>query len=401
MLPESGVKKQPFLKPKGRWTITLAVAAALAATVAPLHNLLQSQLTGKNSLQTASLSTPAAVAVSALGRIEPQGEIIHLSAPTSAEGARVDRLYVKEGDRVRVGQLIADLDSQTRLQASLQEAKQQVKVAQARLAQVKAGAKVGEINAQKATIARSQAELRGEIEAQKATIARLESELSYAETEYQRYQKLYQAGAISASMFDSKLLEVAKVREQLNESKAIRKRTESTIQEQINEAKATLDQVAEVRPIDVEVAQAEVELVIAAVQRAEAELELAYVRSPIDGQVLKINTRLGEIVSPKGIVDLGQTAQMYVIAEVYETDVSLVRIGQQATITSEHGGFSGKLRGIVDQISLQINKKNIFDTDPSTNVDVRVVEVKIRLDLKDSQLVAGFTNLQVQVVIDI
>ena len=68
---------------------------------------------------------------------------------------------------------------------------------------------------------------------------------------------------------------------------------------------------------------------------------------------------------------MGQTSQMYVVAEVYETDISRVILGQKATIISP--SFQGKLTGVVDNIGLQILKRDVLDTDPTADVDARVV----------------------------
>lgn len=68
-------------------------------------------------------------------------------------------LRVKQGDRVQVGQIIAVLDSRDRLEAAVRKAWEQVRVAQSRVAQVKAGAKTGDIDAQAATVNRLEAEL--------------------------------------------------------------------------------------------------------------------------------------------------------------------------------------------------------------------------------------------------
>jgi len=77
----------------------------------------------------------------------------------------------------------------------------------------------------------------------------------------------------------------------------------------------------------VQAAQAEVGRAKAAVEKAKADLDLAYVRSPRDGRVLKIHARPGEVVSKQeeGILKLGQTDQMYAVAEVYETKPRLVK----------------------------------------------------------------------------
>jgi len=392
-------ERRQSVKPLEQWPIVLAVAITLANGAFSLYSLLQSRSVEQN-LAPVSPQAPAIIAVTGLGRLEPEGEVIRLSAPTSVEGARVTQLLVKEGDRVQTGQVVAILDSYEPRLAALEQAKQQVKIAQARLAKVKAGAQTGEIAAQEATITRLEAESRGEVIAQRAAIARLQAELSNAEAEYRRYQELYQEGAISASLFDTKRLPVATMRQQINEANANLNRSVESFREQISQAKATLDRIVEVRPVDVKVAQAEVNDAIAAVQRAQADLNLASVRSPIKGQILKIHTRPGEIVNQQGIANLGQTDQMYAVAEIYETDISKVRIGQRATITGE--AFSGKLQGTVTQIGWQVNTQDILSTNPTADTDQKVVEVKVRLnDTASTHRVAALTNLQVQVAIHI
>jgi HlyD family secretion protein len=387
------------LKPAVQKAAILAVLAVLATGGVTLYSLSRFGSIPQASLPTPADSVPETKFVTALGRLEPHQEVIHLSAPISPEGSRVDQLLVKEGDRVRSGQILAILDSHERLLTALEQAKEQVRVAQTRLAQVRAGAKAGEINAQQATIARIEAEWRGETTAQTATVARLEAELHNAKIEDQRYQALYQDGAISASERDSKRLTLETVQQQLNEAKANLNRMKQAGQEQLNEAKATLNRIAEVRPLDVKASQAEVSSAIVAVRQAQVNLKLAYVRAPRDGQIMKIQTWPGEVVGDEGIVELGQTHQMYVVAEVYETDVSKVRLGQQATITSS--ALNGNLQGTVDQIGLQIDKKDILDTDPTEDTDARVVEVKIRLDPASSRKAASLTNLQVKTVINL
>ncbi|MDM9383695.1 ABC exporter membrane fusion protein [Chlorogloeopsis sp. ULAP01] len=365
-----------------------------------LSNFLLFRFSSKNSTPVAPNSNPAIIGVTGLGRLEPEGEVIHLSAPTSIQGTRVKRILVKEGDKVQLEQVIAILDNYESRQAALNRAKQQVKIAKARLAKVKAGAQTGEIAAQQATIARLEAESRGEVAAQQAAIARLEAELSNAEAENRRYQELYQTGAISASARDSKRLPMETAQQQLNEAKATLKRTIASYREQIAQAKATLNRIVEIRPEDMQLAQAEVDDAIAQVQQAVADYNLAYVRSPITGKVLKIHTRAGEIVSNQGIAELGKTNQMYVVAEIYETDIKKVRIGQQATMSSV--AFPGEIQGTVSQIGLQVSKQNVFDVNPLADTDQKIVEVKIRIsNPEDSQLVARLTNLQVQVMIHI
>jgi HlyD family secretion protein len=405
----------------------------------------------------------------ALGRLEPAGGIVKLSAPLALDGDRVKELRVEEGSKIQAGQIIAVLDSVDRLQATLMHERQQVAVAQSKLAQIKAGAKPGEIAAQRATISRTQVQIEGEKNtqreaigriraqwdgdkaaqsetiariraqwegdkaAQSAAIGKFQVELTNARSELNRYQQLATQGAISQSLLDSKKLAVASFSQQLREAEAIRTRIENTsskqlkeaqtvlariqstnrkqLQEadallakiqdtgkgQIVEAQANLTRIAEIRPVDIQAAQAEVQSAIATQNRAQTDLDRAYIRTPTAGEILKINTRMGEKVTDKGIVDLAQTEATIVVAEVYQTDIDRVKLGQKATITSQ--AFSGELNGVVDRIGLQVNRQNVFSDRPGENLDRRIIEVKIKLDPNDSKRVSSLTNLQVQAAI--
>lgn len=380
-----------------RWT-GFAIAALLLGGGAVAYNVWRLQSTQVAQPQTTVVTPPQIKTVTALGRLEPQGEVIKLSAPTSNNGNRVEQLLVNEGERVKAGQVIAILDSRDRLQAAFEQAQEDVKVAQARLAITQAGAKQGEINAQRAEITRIEAQRQGDIEAQAATIARLQSELRNAETEYARYQSLYQEGAISASNRDSKRLTLETAQKNLQEAQAVLARIRSTSPAQLNQARANLERIAEVRPVDVQANQAEIARAIAAMNQAKAELEKASVRSPIAGEILDIHTRAGEVVSNDGIVEIGQTQQMYAVAEVYQSDVTKVQPGQRVRVTSD--SIPGELVGTVERIDSQVRRQTIVNTDPSTNIDARVVEVHIALDAASSQKADKFTNLQVTAVIE-
>jgi HlyD family secretion protein len=335
--------------------------------------------------------------IAALGRLEPATEVIQVAAPMALDGDRLLELRVQEGDRVEAGQLIAVLDSRQRLQDEVRQAEERVRSAQARLAQVQAGAQAGEIQAQRATISRLQAEIAGAQSVQAATLARLEAEVQTANREFERFEQLYQEGAISASALDSYRLAASTSQAQLTEARENANRTLTTLQAQLREATATLDRIAEVRPVDVQAAQTEVGVAIAALQQAQTNLEQANIRAPIAGQVLKVHTRPGEKLSDSGIADLGQTDEMTVVAEVYQTDIGRVTPGQTAVITGQ--AFAGELAGVVSQVGLQISRQNVFSNQPGENLDRRVVEVRIALDPEASRTVASLTNMQVQVVI--
>ena len=190
-----------------------------------------------------------------------------------------------------------------------------------------------------------------------------------------------------------------KPKKSLQEAQAQLNRTQSTRPSELSKAKATLSKIAEVRSVDVEADRAAVNQAIAAMKQAQAELKQAEVRSPIDGEVLYIHTYSGEVISSDGIVEIGQTKRMQAVAEVYQSDIRKVRPGQQVRVMSD--SIPGALRGTVERVGSQVRRQTIINTDPSTNIDSRVIEVHVALDNASSQKAAKFTNLQVTVGIEL
>jgi len=424
------------MKLQYKWAMLLATHLGFIIIGFFLYNFLNFQW---NSSQTTATTlpisnTPIQKTVTALGKIVPKDKIISLSASSDILTVRIAQILVREGDKVHRGQVIVILDSIDKLKAALEQAKQKVEVAKARLLQVQAGgAKKGEIAAQEAHIANLKAQFAGEVSTQQAKIARLKAELLgqthvmqakntrlqaawvYTKAECDRYKTLFQNGAVSASVRDSKCLEketdvrhleeaeanrsriVETLNEQIKEAEATLSQVSSTFPKKISEAKANLNQIMEVRPVDVQVAQAELKQAKSAVIESDANLKLAYVVAPFDGQILKIHTFPGERIGTQGIVDLAQTKQMYVIAQIYETEINKIRLGQIATISS--AALKNKLTGTVEQIALEVGNKNVFNSDPALAVDARVVQVKIRLNSGDNQQAASLINLEVEVAI--
>lgn len=146
---------------------------------------------------------------------------------------------------------------------------------------------------------------------------------------------------------------------------------------------------------NLEAAQMALDIALADAAAAKARLELAVVRAPLRAQVLEIHAYPGERVGPEGIMELGQTDRMYAVAEVYETDITAVKVGQSARIMTS--AMETELTGKVERISLKVGRLDAVGTDPIAKTDARVVEVFILLD--DSESVSGFTNMQVKVEI--
>ena len=94
-------------------------------------------------------------------------------------------------------------------------------------------------------------------------------------------------------------------------------------------------------------------------------------------------------------MELGRTDRMFAVAEVYETDITSVKVGQLAKIKTS--AMDKELSGKVDRISIKVGRLDVVGTDPIAKTDARVVEVFILLD--DSEAVSRFTNMQVKIEI--
>ncbi|MFT0728151.1 ABC exporter membrane fusion protein [Synechococcus sp. F70.1] len=338
-------------------------------------------------------ATPLATSVGALGRLEPEGSVIRVAGPP---GERLGELLVAEGERVVAGQVLARLESYSERLAEREYAAAQLQEARVRLeAETRFGQ--AQIEEARTRLSRLDEPQQLQIRSQEAVVERIRAELADAEANLARFQALWQEGAISQQELDQKAL-------------VVRQR-----QEDLQAAEATLNQLRLARERDLRNAQAQVQAAEAALRRAqaqvqlqslarnlelaEARLERTLIRAPRAGQVLKIHTRPGEVIAAnQGILELGNTDQMMVVAEVYETDILRVRPGQRATISNRV--LPETLQGRVERVGLQIGKKDVLNTDPAADVDARVVEVYIRLDPESSARVAGLTNLQVNVAID-
>jgi len=333
------------------------------------------------------------VEVAALGRLEPRGEVIRVGG---ANTELLKRLDVKQGDTVRAGAILGYLDSYEERLADRNFAASQLTEARQKLA---AATQLGEAQIQEAQtrIQQVQAPRGAETEALRANIRQLESELTLATQNLARQQSLRQAGAISQQSLDQQLSTTRQSEERLKNAQALLVQKESEQAANLRNAQAQ----AQSQQANLSVAQVQtaVESSQQNLNLAEARLERTIVRAPSSGRVLRIVTRAGEAIGTNGILDLGDTSQMFVVAEVYETDVGLVRLGQPAVISSRNGAFSEPLTGKVSSIGWQIFKNNVLDDDPAANADSRVVEVKIQLD--NGKAVEALTNLQVDVKINV
>jgi len=246
------------------------------------------------------------------------------------------------------------------LETSLRRAEARVDLARTKLAQVKAGAKPADIDAQK------------------AEIAQLQAKLENAKSEYHRYETLHQTNDVAASELDARRLAV------------------ETTEHQLEEAQQRLTSISVVRSTDVDVAESELRVAEAEVAHARADMASAVLYSPANGRILQIHAYPGEEVGPSGLLELGKTDAMYVVAEVYETDISRVHPGQHSNITSDL--FPGtQYTGVVETVGATVAKADVLPLDPVAFADARTFKVRVRLE--DGSAVTGLINGKVNVVI--
>ncbi len=370
-----------------------------------------------------------AAAIGALGRLEPAGEVFKIAPPAGGFSSRIERLLVKEGDKVKPGQPIAVMDSYQSLLASAKQAEAQMIEAQSKLEGVRAGAKSGDIGAQRGAIGTEQAQgmqAEGEVrravadlqEAEfkldevKAAATRLEAELKKAKWDFDRYGELKNNGVVPEIDWRKKELDFISKQQDVAQGLKVIAQAEKRVQQRaaslaaaqagvqkaitrVGSENQRLGSVAEVRPTDVKQAEAQVLVAQSNFEKAKIEMEKAIVKSPIPATVLKTYSKDNESVGTNGIMDLGITEQMYVVAEVDENSISKISVGNRAIVKSD--AFQGEISGKVERVGAQVRKNAVTSSDPSDKQDVRVVEVKIRLD--DSKPVQALTNLQVKVSI--
>ncbi len=127
----------------------------------------------------------------------------------------------------------------------------------------------------------------------------------------------------------------------------------------------------------------------------EIDLFNSKLRSPIDGFILEINTRVGERPKNEGVLDIGSSQKMEALIEVYESDIDRVFISQNVELISENGGFQETLKGKVIRISPQVKQRKVLSTDPTGDADSRIIEVLVELDKESIDIVQNYSGMKV------
>ena len=256
--------------------------------------------------------------VSAPGEIEPKTKV-EISAKVSA---RIIEMPYEEGDVVTCGNAGANSPVLASLLVRLdaKDLETQLLSAQARRA-----AQAAQIEVEKARIA-----------GQQATLLGLAASLKQAEKDLERQKGLLESQDISQATFDQTQLKVDDLKAQY----------------------AAAEHTLKASQLNLEVLKHNLEAADAGIAQAEEALTYTTITSPIDGVVTRINAEVGEMVIPRignnpgnVIMEVGDLSQMLVVAEVDESDVGKLEVGQKATVHVD-AYPDQEFTGVVDTIAL-------------------------------------------------
>lgn len=236
--------------------------------------------------------------INATGTVEPV-KSVNLGFKNSG---LIKAIYVKPGDAVKAGQVLA-LQDTTELEAQLAQAQASYNSALANLQKLEAGATAAEI-------AQAEANL------ETARIA-----YNNAAAAAERSQALYDAGALSKAELDSAISE------------------RDTAAATVRQAEAALEDLKNgSRPEEIAAARAEVEAARVQVELARDDLDSARLCAPWDGIISAVNGEVGYRVGSS--TDSEDTSFITLITEVLqvraqvnEADINEVKVGQEVTFT--------------------------------------------------------------------
>jgi ABC exporter DevB family membrane fusion protein len=324
-----------------RWLIALAV---LFATLSVTLIFARSR---KNEQAARAAAAPAEtpLLVAGPGRVEPTSEEIKLGSELSG---KLKSVNVEEGDAVHRGQILAELQNEDYL-AQVRSAEADVKAKEAALRKVVNGARYQERQEALSTVRAQQAVMEN------------------ARAQAERYDKLFAAGVVSREEAEryTREYQVAKANYQ-----------------EASEHHSLIDDKA--REEDRSLAEANLQLARAQMEEARARYEKTFIRSPIDGLVLRKHHRNGESVSnsstvPDPILTVGDNRVLRVRVEVDETEVSKVRVGQSAYVTAD--AYSNqKFWGHVVRVGQELGRKNVRTDEPTERVDTKILETLVELN---------------------
>jgi HlyD family secretion protein len=331
-----------------RWALAILTAAAAACAGRDPAPAPKTGVPGSPDREGAV----GEVALSCAGRVEGASETVEVGA--GMDGVLAE-LKVKEGDRVKAGDVLAVID-RPELQDELNAARAGAESARQARIRILRGSRQED---------RERAD--AEVSAAKAVVAE-------AESRQRRAVQLFGQGILAESDRDEaqRNLDVSQAQWQ-----AARKAAELVkappLPEEVGKADA-----------DVRAAEERVRVV-------QQTLEKCLVRAPTDGTVLRTILRAGESFStllPRPILRLADTSRLRVRAEVDERDVGRVFTGQRVVVRRD--GWEGPgVPGRVGRLGAQMGRKAVKTGDPAEKSDRDVLDVLVDLDREEPRLVVG------------
>ncbi len=287
------------------------------------------------------------------GTVQASGQIEATEVRLAAKiGGVLARVAVEEGDSVKVGQVVATIDT-----VDLALARRQ---AAADLAQAEAGLDLAR--------AGSRAE---DIAAARAAVAQRQSDLDGAERDHARAEALFATGAVAAKARDD-----AQVRRDMARA--------ALVQAQEAERRA----VRGARPEEIAAARAARDRARAQLDAAAQHVADATVRAPLAGIVSEKLVEAGEtITAGGGVVVISDIAHPWLTAFVTGEDLPRLRIGGKARVTTDAAGDPGHDGTVASIASVaEFTPRNVQTRDERARL---VYRVKIRLDNADGRFKPG------------
>lgn len=327
------------------------------------------------SLPPTPVLPAAPAAVTALGRLEPAEGIVDVGAPP---GDRVASIKVKEGQLVKQGAELIYLESWQLRNRELRLAEIQLQEADRRLEAIDVSGKAQREEAL-LKIDQSKTSVGYDIAMLKEKKALQERQLTFAEETLQNLTSL--GDTVSEQDREKQRLSVAAARAELSSTnKLLDKATKAQSQGKL-EAEAQLENLdASLRRARLEVPRSTAKFNL---ELATDKLKQSIVTAPSEGIILALLTHPGEVTSGRPLVRMGDTRQLAAIAEVDETDILRVKVGQSARVesTTLRALVPQGLPGKVTRIGLTLGRNQVMDLNQAAQTNRRVVDVKILLDL--------------------
>jgi HlyD family secretion protein len=281
------------------------------------------------------------------------GNIEVISAELSFKiPGRVIRRPVDEGQMVRLGQLVAVLDSNDLAdQVAVRDG--ELGAAKAALAELLAGSRPEEIADAAAGVAKAQAALdellagsrKEDIEAAEATARSAKVDSEFQSSDLKRVMTMYDSGQATTFERDRSMSQDQMAKARLVQAEAqLRLLKAGPREEDIRQGRHVLEQmqqrhalaVAGPRKETIDQARARVRQIEGALALAKTQLSYATLTSPMTGMVMSKNIEPGEYVAPgTAVVTVGDLVNVWVRGYIDEADLGRVKYGQAATITTD------------------------------------------------------------------